>query len=300
MTAAQLQVAEQPARANALVSAPDAAVILAGGQGRRLGGRDKPALLVGGRTLLDRALDAVSGVPVVVVGPPRALPAGVFRVAEDPPGGGPAAAVAAGLRRVAGAARRGDRRRAGRGSAGDRCVDRRQVVRRAERVAGNTASTTRRARWSRAAGPERPPAVPDRGLAPRPRWRRRSRVARTGTTLAAARNARPDRRHRGPRIGPRVRGHRHAGRPASLAALTSGQIQGVSHAIFIGQPARPADPDWQHGHRPVLSELRRGNDACPAAVTMVGTVTTTGPVSAGVRCESTANMTSANMTCRRM
>jgi molybdopterin-guanine dinucleotide biosynthesis protein A len=79
------------------VSAPDAAVILAGGQGRRLGGRDKPALLVGGRTLLDRALDAVSGVPAVVVGPPRALPAGVFRVAEDPPGGGPAAAVAAGF-----------------------------------------------------------------------------------------------------------------------------------------------------------------------------------------------------------
>jgi molybdopterin-guanine dinucleotide biosynthesis protein A len=79
------------------VSSPDAAVILAGGQGRRLGGRDKPTLVVGGRALLARALEAVSGIPAVVVGPPRTLPAGVVGAAEDPPGGGPAAGLAAGL-----------------------------------------------------------------------------------------------------------------------------------------------------------------------------------------------------------
>ena len=80
-----------------MLSSPNAAVILAGGQGRRLGGRDKPALVVDGRALLDRALEAVPGIPVVVVGPPRTLPAGVVSAAEDPPGGGPAAAVAAGF-----------------------------------------------------------------------------------------------------------------------------------------------------------------------------------------------------------
>lgn len=78
-------------------SSPSAAIVLAGGKGSRLGGRDKPALSVHGRTLLRIALDAVGGCPVVVVGPPRDLPAGVRSVLEDPPGGGPAAAVAAGL-----------------------------------------------------------------------------------------------------------------------------------------------------------------------------------------------------------
>jgi molybdopterin-guanine dinucleotide biosynthesis protein A len=74
-----------------------AAVILAGGRGQRLGGLDKPALLVDGRQLLDVALDAARGRPIVVVGPPRALPAGVLGAIEDPPGGGPAAGVAAGF-----------------------------------------------------------------------------------------------------------------------------------------------------------------------------------------------------------
>jgi molybdopterin-guanine dinucleotide biosynthesis protein A len=83
-----------PAPGPASVSA---AVILAGGRGRRLGSRDKPALLVDGRALLDLALDAVAGRPIVVVGPPRALPAGVLGATEDPLGGGPAAGVAAGF-----------------------------------------------------------------------------------------------------------------------------------------------------------------------------------------------------------
>jgi len=79
----------------------DAAVILAGGGGRRLGGIDKPALRLGGRTLLQCALDAVPGATAVVVGPGRDLPASVRQVTEDPPGSGPAAALVAGLRAVA-------------------------------------------------------------------------------------------------------------------------------------------------------------------------------------------------------
>ncbi|MFC1417657.1 molybdenum cofactor guanylyltransferase [Streptacidiphilus cavernicola] len=84
------------------------AVVLAGGAARRLGGdTDKPALEVGGRSLLDRVLDGCAGArTVVVVGPERAtagraagLPR-VSRVREEPPGGGPVAAVAAGLPRV--------------------------------------------------------------------------------------------------------------------------------------------------------------------------------------------------------
>jgi molybdenum cofactor guanylyltransferase len=76
-----------------------AAVILAGGAGRRLGGVDKPMLAVGGRPMLARVLDAVADAAVrVVVGPPTlSLPDGVVRVSEEPPGGGPVAAAAAGL-----------------------------------------------------------------------------------------------------------------------------------------------------------------------------------------------------------
>jgi len=80
------------------------AVVPAGGAGRRLGGLDKPAVLVGGRSLLGHVLDGLPvHVPVAVVGPERREPAGggaaraVVTCREDPPGGGPAAAVAAGL-----------------------------------------------------------------------------------------------------------------------------------------------------------------------------------------------------------
>lgn len=78
------------------------AVVLAGGAARRLGGIDKPALVVGGASLLETVLDAVPDAgTVVVVGPRRALPRDVRWEREDPPGGGPAAALAAGLRGVA-------------------------------------------------------------------------------------------------------------------------------------------------------------------------------------------------------
>lgn len=81
-----------------------AAIVLAGGTGRRLGGVDKASVLVGRRTLLERALEAVAEASCrVVVGLPRTrqLPADVLDVCEDPPGGGPVAAIDAGLVHVA-------------------------------------------------------------------------------------------------------------------------------------------------------------------------------------------------------
>ena len=77
---------------------PFAAVVLAGGRAARLGGRPKPQLDVGGRTMLSTVLAALDGAaPRVVVGPPQPVPAGVLLVRESPPGGGPVPALAAGL-----------------------------------------------------------------------------------------------------------------------------------------------------------------------------------------------------------
>lgn len=79
-----------------------AAVVLAGGAARRMGGVDKTALRVGGRTLLDRTLSAVATAdPLVVVGPRRATESEVRWAREDPPGSGPLAGLAAGLREIA-------------------------------------------------------------------------------------------------------------------------------------------------------------------------------------------------------
>jgi molybdopterin-guanine dinucleotide biosynthesis protein A len=74
------------------------AIVLAGGRGERLGGVDKAALLVAGRSLLDRALESLAGLSIVVVGPRRPLPSGVIAASEEPAGGGPAAGVVAGFR----------------------------------------------------------------------------------------------------------------------------------------------------------------------------------------------------------
>jgi molybdopterin-guanine dinucleotide biosynthesis protein A len=71
--------------------------VLAGGAGRRLGRVDKPGLLHHGRRLVDIALSAVEPALTVVVGPGRVLPAGILQAREDPPGGGPAAGLLAGL-----------------------------------------------------------------------------------------------------------------------------------------------------------------------------------------------------------
>ncbi|MCF2537729.1 MULTISPECIES: NTP transferase domain-containing protein [Streptomyces] len=75
------------------------AVVLAGGAARRLGGVDKPGLRVGGRALLDRVLGACADARVtVVVADPRPTARPVRWAREDPPGGGPLAALDAGLR----------------------------------------------------------------------------------------------------------------------------------------------------------------------------------------------------------
>jgi molybdopterin-guanine dinucleotide biosynthesis protein A len=75
------------------------AVVLAGGAARRLGGADKPGVRVGGRALLDRVLAACAGARgTVVVAAPRPTARPVTWAHEDPPGGGPLAALDAGLR----------------------------------------------------------------------------------------------------------------------------------------------------------------------------------------------------------
>lgn len=78
---------------------PCAAIVLAGGEGRRMGGPHKPVTPVGGRPMLLRVLDALRSVdPCIVVGPSRMAPPGVLTTRERPVGAGPVAAVDAGLR----------------------------------------------------------------------------------------------------------------------------------------------------------------------------------------------------------
>jgi molybdenum cofactor guanylyltransferase len=102
--------AAQPSAAQPSAAQPPAfdAVILAGGQARRLGGADKPALTVGGVPLaaaVARAAVTAGARRVILVGPPRpalaaelpAPPGGLHTVREDPPGGGPVPALRAGL-----------------------------------------------------------------------------------------------------------------------------------------------------------------------------------------------------------
>lgn len=75
------------------------AIVLAGGRASRMGGIDKPMLRIGGKSLLELAIGAAAGArQLVVVGPDTLpVPAPALRVQEDPPFGGPAAAIAAGL-----------------------------------------------------------------------------------------------------------------------------------------------------------------------------------------------------------
>lgn len=73
------------------------AVILAGGAGERLGGVSKADLLIGDERLLDTVLRSVEGARTRVVVGEVDVPYWVLLTMEDPPGGGPAAAVEAGL-----------------------------------------------------------------------------------------------------------------------------------------------------------------------------------------------------------
>ncbi|WP_406467400.1 NTP transferase domain-containing protein [Streptomyces sp. NBC_01594] len=75
------------------------AIVLAGGAAKRLGGADKPAVRVGGRALLDRVLAACAdAATTVVVGGRRPTTRPVTWTREEPQGGGPLAALGAGVR----------------------------------------------------------------------------------------------------------------------------------------------------------------------------------------------------------
>jgi molybdopterin-guanine dinucleotide biosynthesis protein A len=75
---------------------PFDAVVLAGGRGERMGGVDKAEIVVGGRRMLDVVLEACADAErIILVGPQRPTPRPVSWVREEPPGGGPCAALAA-------------------------------------------------------------------------------------------------------------------------------------------------------------------------------------------------------------
>ncbi|MFJ9679973.1 NTP transferase domain-containing protein [Streptomyces sp. NPDC101194] len=77
------------------------AIVLAGGAAKRLGGADKPGILVGGRALLDRVLAACADASAtVVVGGRRPTVRTVTWTREEPQGAGPLAALDAGVRRT--------------------------------------------------------------------------------------------------------------------------------------------------------------------------------------------------------
>jgi molybdopterin-guanine dinucleotide biosynthesis protein A len=81
--------------------APYTGVILAGGDARRLGGVNKPGIVVGNRRLLDIAIDATrDAIATIAVGPPQPTTTPVVWARETPAGGGPVAALAAGLQLV--------------------------------------------------------------------------------------------------------------------------------------------------------------------------------------------------------
>jgi molybdopterin-guanine dinucleotide biosynthesis protein A len=76
-----------------------AAIVIAGGEGRRFGG-DKLSLRdASGRELLEVVVAGIASQadPIIIVGPERSWPAAVQWTREDPPGGGPCAALIAGL-----------------------------------------------------------------------------------------------------------------------------------------------------------------------------------------------------------
>ncbi len=74
-------------------------ILLTGGSAARIQGADKASIEVAGATLLERALDALAGVPdVVVVGEQVTTSRPVTFRREEPVGGGPAAGLLAGLR----------------------------------------------------------------------------------------------------------------------------------------------------------------------------------------------------------
>src|SRR3954470_4123148 len=82
---------------NAMSHPTRSAAILAGGRATRFGGRDKSALIVDGRTILDRQLAALTPLTgdVMIVG--GAAPAPHRRIADCVPGCGPLGGLHAAL-----------------------------------------------------------------------------------------------------------------------------------------------------------------------------------------------------------
>ena len=73
-------------------------IVLTGGGAARFGGADKASIELDGTTLLERSLEALADVAeVVVVGDTVVTSRPVTFLREDPPGGGPAAGLLAGL-----------------------------------------------------------------------------------------------------------------------------------------------------------------------------------------------------------
>ena len=79
------------------------AVVLTGGRSSRMG-THKPALDVGGRTVVDRVVAAATPWPVVGVGRGEGVPEGTRVVADTKPDAGPVAALATALPYVVGSA----------------------------------------------------------------------------------------------------------------------------------------------------------------------------------------------------
>lgn len=77
------------------------AIVLTGGSSRRMG-QHKPALEVAGRPMVERVVDAARPRPTLVVGSRLGVPGDIETVADDRPGGGPVAGLAAGLRHLDG------------------------------------------------------------------------------------------------------------------------------------------------------------------------------------------------------
>lgn len=85
--------------ADGLPAPAPAAILLAGGRATRMGGEAKPLVQVGGSTLLAAAVSAVVGCdPVTVVAPVLDPTLAVDWVREEPPFGGPVAAIVTALR----------------------------------------------------------------------------------------------------------------------------------------------------------------------------------------------------------
>lgn len=79
------------------MSAEVTALVLCGGTGRRFGS-DKTQALIDGLPVLDHVVGQLpASWPVICVGPARPTVAQVTWVREEPPGGGPVAALATGL-----------------------------------------------------------------------------------------------------------------------------------------------------------------------------------------------------------